>query len=375
MYLFHRHIDLASELKKAVGLAVGAAIYSAGLNLFLIPNHIIDGGITGISLLVQALTGIPFSVLIVLLNLPFFYIGYRRLGARLALSSTFAIVILSLCSSYFETMKPATSDPFLSTIFGGIIIGMGVGIVIKSGGSTDGTEIMAIWMDNKFPFSVGEIIMFFNFFILGAAGFVFSWNSTMYSLIAYFICSRMIDAVSTGLDSSKGVFIVTTSYDAVSDAIVHDMHRAVTRLHGQGGFLKDDKDVLYCVVSRLEITKLKQVVHAIDDVPAKISIAEVCWKLKIPVISSMGTGNRLRPEMLQIADINKTSVCHLARKMRKELKERRVRKLTVVYSKELPHKPVGEGHAPGSISFVPPVSGMMMAGYVVRALLKENGIG
>ena len=146
----------------------------------------------------------------------------------------------------------------------GMSIGMGVGIVIKSGGSTDGTEIMAIWMDNKFPFSVGEIIMFFNFFILGAAGFVFSWNSTMYSLIAYFICSRMIDAVSTGLDSSKGVFIVTTSYDAVSDAIVHDMHRAVTRLHGQGGFLKDDKDVLYCVVSRLEITKLKQVVHAID---------------------------------------------------------------------------------------------------------------
>lgn len=117
------------------------------------------------------------------------------------------------------------------------------------------------------------------------------------------------------------------------------------------------------------------IIDAIDDVPAKISIAEVCWKLKIPVISSMGTGNRLRPEMLQIADINKTSVCHLARKMRKELKERRVRKLTVVYSKEPPHKPVGEGHAPGSISFVPPVSGMMMAGYVVRALLKENGIG
>lgn len=96
--------------------------------------------------------------------------------------------------------------------------------------------------------------------------------------------------------------------------------------------------------------------------------------MKIPEISSMGTGNRLRPEMLQIADINKTSVCHLARKMRKELKDRRVRHLTVVYSKELPHKPIGEGHAPGSTSFVPPVSGMMMAGYVVRNLLKEAGI-
>lgn len=264
MTIAGRSIDIMSILRKILGLTIGAIIYSAGLNLFLIPNHIIDGGVTGISLLVQALTGVPFSVLIVVLNLPFFYLGYKRLGAGLAVSATYAIVILSLCSSYFEQMKPATTDPFLSTIFGGIIIGIGVGIVIKSGGSTDGTEIVAIWMDNRTSFSVGEIIMFFNFFILGAAGFVFSWNSAMYSLIAYFICSRMIDAVSTGLDSSKGIFIVTTEYDQVSDAIVHDMHRAVTRLHGQGGFLKDDKDVLYCVVTRLEVTKLKQVVHGID---------------------------------------------------------------------------------------------------------------
>lgn len=264
MTIAGRGIDVMSILRKILGLTIGAIIYSAGLNLFLIPNHIIDGGVTGISLLAQALTGVPFSVLIVVLNLPFFYLGYKRLGAGLAVSATYAIVVLSLCSSWFEQMKPATTDPFLSTIFGGIIIGIGVGIVIKSGGSTDGTEIVAIWMDNRTSFSVGEIIMFFNFFILGAAGFVFSWNSAMYSLIAYFICSRMIDAVSTGLDSSKGIFIVTTEYDQVSDAIVHDMHRAVTRLHGQGGFLKDDKDVLYCVVTRLEVTKLKQVVHGID---------------------------------------------------------------------------------------------------------------
>lgn len=274
MTIAGRDMDVVSIIRKILGLTIGAIIYSAGLNLFLIPNHIIDGGITGISLLVQALTGVPFSLLIVVLNLPFFYLGYRRLGAGLAVSSTYAIVVLSLFSSIFEEMKPATTDPFLSTIFGGIIIGIGVGIVIKSGGSTDGTEIVAIWMDSKSSFSVGEIIMFFNFFILGAAGFVFSWNSAMYSLIAYFICSRMIDAVSTGLDSSKGIFIVTTEYDKVSDAIVHDMHRAVTRLHGQGGFLKDDKDVLYCVVTRLEVTKLKQVVHGIDP-SAFLSIFDV----------------------------------------------------------------------------------------------------
>lgn len=274
MQIAGHNIDLFRQSKRIAGLAVGAAIYSAGLNLFLVPNDVIDGGVTGISLLVQAVTGIPFSLLIVLLNLPFFYIGYKRLGLRLALSSTFAIVVLSLCSSYFETLPPVTRDPFLSTIFGGIIMGIGVGLVIKNGGSTDGTEILAIWIDSKSAFSVGEIVLFFNIFILGAAGFVFSWNSAMYSLVAYFICSRMIDAVSTGLDSSKGVFIVTSDYDRVSDTIVHDMHRAVTRLHGQGGYLKDDKDVLYLVITRLEVTKLKQVVHEIDP-SAFISVFDV----------------------------------------------------------------------------------------------------
>jgi len=257
-------LNYAEIFKKAIGLTAGAAIYSAGLNLFLIPNHVIDGGVTGISLLVQALTGIPFSILIVLLNLPFFFIGYRRLGKRVTAYSIYAIVILSLCSSYLEKLPAATNDPFLSTIFGGIIMGIGVGIVIKSGGSTDGTEIVAIMMSGRSSFSVGDIILFFNLFILGAAGFVFSWNSAMYSLITYFICSRMIDAVSTGLDSSKGVFIVTNNYDDVSDAIVTGMRKSVTRLHGQGGFLRDDKDVLYCVVTRLEVQKLKDLVHFID---------------------------------------------------------------------------------------------------------------
>ena len=144
-----RRIDKVRQIRRAIGLTIGAAIYSAGLNLFLIPNHVIDGGVTGISLLIQALTGIPFSVLIVLLNVPFFYMGYKSLGPRLAASSMFAIIVLSLCSSRLEKMMPATNDPFLSTIFGGIIIGLGVRIVIKNGGSTDGTEIVAIWMDSR----------------------------------------------------------------------------------------------------------------------------------------------------------------------------------------------------------------------------------
>jgi uncharacterized membrane-anchored protein YitT (DUF2179 family) len=257
-------LNWKSVLFRVLGLVLGSMIYSAGLNLFLVPNNVIDGGVVGVGLIMAALTSIPFSVWVVVLNIPFFYLGYKRLGKSLAFSATFAVIVLSLFSSVFETMEPITNDPFLGTIFGGVIIGIGVGLVIRSGGSTDGTEIVAIWLDEKTSFSVGEIVLFFNIFILGSAAFVFSPNSAMYSLIAYFICSRVIDMVSVGLDSSKGIFIVTSNYQDVSNAIVCDMHRAVTLLHGQGGFLKDDKDVIYCVVSRLEITKLKQVVYDID---------------------------------------------------------------------------------------------------------------
>lgn len=256
--------SVKSILEHLVGLFVGAMIYSAGLNLFLVPNQIIDGGVVGVGLIATELTGIPFSVWVVLLNIPFFILGYRKVGASLAAYATAAVLILSFWSPIFEEMPPFTTDPFLATIFGGVIIGIGVGIVIRSGGSLDGTEIMAIWLDRRSAFSVGEIVMFCNIFILGSAGFVFSWNSAMYSLVAYFICSKMIDIVSAGLDESKGVFIVTEKSDEVGDAIMNQMHRAVTFIHGEGGYLRNNKNILYCVISRLEVTRLKFITHDID---------------------------------------------------------------------------------------------------------------
>ncbi len=263
-----------SILEHVLGLFLGAMIYSAGLNLFLVPNEIIDGGVVGVGLILTELTGISFSVWVVLLNIPFFFLGYKKVGASLAAYASVAVVILSFWSPIFEAMEPITRDPFLATIFGGMIIGIGVGLVIRSGGSLDGTEIMAIWLDRKTAFSIGEIVMFFNVFILGSAGFVFSWNSAMYSLVAYFICSKMIDIVSNGLDESKGVFIVTEKSDAVADAVMNQMHRAVTLLHGEGGFLKNDKEIIYCVISRLEVTRLKYLTHEIDP-QAFLSIFDV----------------------------------------------------------------------------------------------------
>ena len=127
LVIFGRQINMMRQIRRAAGLTIGAMIYSAGLNLFLVPNNIIDGGVTGMSLLLSELAGIPFSVLIVLLNIPFFILGYKQLGLRLAVSSMFAIIVLSFWSHIFEQMEPVTTDPFLSTIFGGIIIGLGIG--------------------------------------------------------------------------------------------------------------------------------------------------------------------------------------------------------------------------------------------------------
>lgn len=247
---------------RALGLALGALIYTIGLDVFLVPNHVIDGGVVGIALMATQITGISFSIFIVVLNIPFFIFGYKKIGAAFTACSFFSILCLSGWSSFIHH-APFTSDPFLSTIFGGIIIGLGVGLIIRWGGSLDGTEVLAIVADKRTPFSVGEIIMFFNLFILGCSGFVFSWDSAMYSLVAYFIAYKMIDVVTNGLDEMKGLFIVTSQHDAVADKLTKE-GRAVTLINGEGAFKRQQTKILYCVVSRLEVTQVRDSIIKVD---------------------------------------------------------------------------------------------------------------
>lgn len=263
-------------IPRALGLALGSLIYTLGLDVFLVPNHVIDGGVVGISLMAAQVSGWSFSIFIVLLNIPFFIVGYRKIGAVFTLLSLFSVVSLSFWNKivHWVHLTPVTYDPFLSTIYGGIIIGLGVGLIIRWGGSLDGTEIMAIIVDKKTPFSVGEIIMFFNLFILGTAGFVFSWDSAMYSLVAYFIAYKMIDVVTNGLEEMKGVLIVTSHHDQVAHYLLHHMGRAVTLLHGEGAYKKETTKVLYCVVSRLEMMKIKEAVYQVD-AQAFVSIFDI----------------------------------------------------------------------------------------------------
>ena len=263
--LLRRRKTAMDWIKKYLVLIIGSLIYSAGLEVFLVPNNIIDGGVVGISIMASYLTGIPFGVYMLVLNLPFLYLGYKQIGKTFAISTIISIIALSIFSEFLEPVPQITQDYFLAAIFGGIIAGAGVGLVIRQGGSLDGTEITAIILDRKTSFSVGEVVMFFNLFILGAAGFVFGWDKAMYSLVAYFIISKMIDVVLKGLDESYAVMIVSDEYEEIADALMHRLGRGVTYLHGQGAYTGDDKQVLYCVVTRLEVVKLKEIALEKDE--------------------------------------------------------------------------------------------------------------
>jgi len=260
-----KKISLGSKIKKYVMLVIGSGLAATALEIFLVPNNIIDGGITGVSIILSYLTNLPLGGFIFVLNLPFLLIGYKQIGKGFVNSTLFSITILAIGVSVLHPVQGITSDILLASIFGGIILGIGVGIVIRYGGSLDGTEIVAIVAGKRTAFSVGEIIMFFNLFILGSAGFVFTWDKAMYSLIAYFIAFRVIDLTIEGLDESKAAIIISDHADEITECIMARLGRGVTYLEGRGGYTSESKGVLYVVVTRLEIAKLKGIIDEIDE--------------------------------------------------------------------------------------------------------------
>ena len=260
----HEHVKPLDLVRRAFFIALGAFIVAVGLEVFLVPNKIIDGGITGVSIMLEHLTGIELGYYLFFLNLPFFIFGYRTIGRTFAFSTRFGIIVLSASTFLLHHSEPLTHEPLLAAIFGGILLGIGVGMVIRFGGSLDGTEIVAVVFNRRTPFSVGEIVMFLNIFILGSAGFVFNWDNAMLSLIAYFIAFKVIDLVIEGLDESKSVWIISDRSQEIGDAIISRLGRGVTYLQGAGGYTGDDKRIIFCVITRLEEAKMKSIVGELD---------------------------------------------------------------------------------------------------------------
>ncbi|UFJ39066.1 YitT family protein [Brevibacillus humidisoli] len=260
----HQKLTPLKILKRMFFIILGAIGVAVSLEEFLVPNNIIDGGIVGISIILSHLTGWALGLFLFVLNIPFLIIGYKQIGKTFALSTLLGVTVLSLSTMYLHPFPPLTEDPLLAAVFGGIILGIGVGLVIRYGGSLDGTEIVAILINKKTPFSVGETVMFFNIFILSSAGFVFDWDRAMYSLIAYYIAFKMIDITIDGFVESKSVWIISDKHQEIGDTLLARLGRGVTYLRGEGGFTGDDKKVIFCVVTRLEEAKLKSIVEEVD---------------------------------------------------------------------------------------------------------------
>nr|WP_245797929.1 YitT family protein [Domibacillus mangrovi] len=261
----HRRLTFRRLIKRILFIFIGAVMMAVGIEIFLVPNSIMDGGIVGISIILSKLTGVKLGLYLFLLNIPFFYLGYKQIGKTFALSTVFGIAILSIASTFFHPIPAFTEDILLAAVFGGLALGAGVGIVIRYGGSLDGTEILAILINKKLPFSVGEIVMFFNIFIFTWGGFVFGWDRAMYSVLAYFIAFKTIDVVIQGLDESKSVWIISDQYQEIGEAIIARLGRGVTYLNGEGAYTGDHKKVIFCVINRLEEAKLKSIVEDMDD--------------------------------------------------------------------------------------------------------------
>ncbi len=259
-------IDLAA-------IALGAIVSAFAIEEFLVPCTILDGGVVGIGIMISQLSGIPLSVLTVVFNAPFLVIGSRKMGKMFIVKSAFGMIVFSAFLQIFAPLDNATSDYLLAVCFGGVLLGAGVGLVIRSGGCLDGTETVAILLNKKFKLPVGKVVLVFNVFIFIVAGFLFGFDRAMYSLLTYFITSKTLDIIENGMDQTKAAMIITNDAKEISNQIFRRLGRTVTIMEGEG-LVSGKKVILYCVLTRFEIRELKDIIKSVDS-SAFIAISDV----------------------------------------------------------------------------------------------------
>jgi len=250
-------------VKRVILVLLGSTIAAGGLQFFLLPNHLLDGGVTGISILSAYLSGIPFGVFLLILNIPFVIIGFRKFGKNFALYSSIGIVALATLT-FVHIPHGFTDQPILAAIFGGIFVGIGSGLVIRYGGIIDGSDTIAILIDRVTVFTVGEAIMVINGIIIAAAGFVFGWENALYSLIAYFVAHKAIDVTVEGLNESRSVWVVSMHVREIGKIINRVIEEPVTYLKEANKKDPEPHGILLAVITRFEEQKIKAAIHSVD---------------------------------------------------------------------------------------------------------------
>lgn len=257
-----------SNLRSILFLAAG--VFSAGFGLegFLLPNRFIDGGATGISLLLNDVTPISLSYLLILVNIPFIVLGYFQVSKVFALKTIIAIIGLSLVVALVK-YPVVTNDKLLIAVFGGFFLGAGIGLAVRGGGVLDGSEVLAIFISRKTTLSVGEVVLLFNVVLFGIAAYVLSVTTALYAIITYFVASKTVDFIIEGIEEYTGVTIISRKSDEISKAITEKLERGFTiykgiRGFGKSGHVFQETNILFTVVTRLEITRLKSEIESID---------------------------------------------------------------------------------------------------------------
>lgn len=244
-------------------LTMGAFIAAFAIEEFLVPNTILDGGIIGVGIMINNLSGISLSLLTIVLNIPFLIIGAGKMGYRFIVKSAYAMLAFSLALRIFEPMANVTHEVLLAVCFGGVILGAGVGLVIRFGGCLDGTETVAILLHRKFKWPVGQTVLIFNVIIYSTAAVLFGFDRAMYSLLTYFITSKILDIVENGLNQAKAAMIITDDATYVAEQIYGKLGRTVTIIEGEG-LVSGKKVILYCVLTMFEIPQLKAIINDLD---------------------------------------------------------------------------------------------------------------
>ncbi|MCC6460617.1 MAG: YitT family protein [Saprospiraceae bacterium] len=255
------------RLRAAILVALGVLSAGFGLEGFLLPNSFIDGGVTGISLLVAEISKLPLPILIVAINVPFIVLGYRQIGRSFAFRSILAIACLAVVIALVP-FPVITSDKLLIATFGGFFLGMGIGLAIRGGAVLDGTEVLAIFLSRKTGLKVGDVILLFNILIFAVAAWLLSIEVALYAILTYLAASKTVDFVVEGVEEYIGVTIVASHHEEIREMIVQKMQRGVTvysglRGHGKRGELHHT-EIIFTVVTRLEITRLQNEIQKID---------------------------------------------------------------------------------------------------------------
>ena len=260
-------IAVKRAAKDLLLITIGILSASFGFKGFLLTNHFIDGGATGISLLISALTGIPLYILIIIVNIPFVILGYKVMGRRFAVKTALSITTLAIVLATVS-FPDVTRDNLLVAIFGGFFLGAGIGFAIRGGTVIDGTEVLAIYLSRKFGTTIGDVVMAINVIIFGTAAYFLSVEIALYSMITYLSASKTLDFLVEGIEEYIGVTIISTHSEEISQMIIAKLGRGVTIYNGKGGYGNSgdskEMDILFSVLTRLEVHKLNTEIEIID---------------------------------------------------------------------------------------------------------------